>query len=211
MQGFDLGPCGNPYISYPSLFLLLVLVALMGSAGYSKINRSKRGDQANVRPDNRISVPNGRNEESRVKLQAWMQERHDEPLRRTITTRVATDISGQLTQLSRRMSELRAQMLSTQEEWSSIVATCQNVLRLPYAAHVRDRVGEWEHYESGSPATSTDTSLDRASSNTQRTGSEEAELYTMNPWNTDEVLTPLPVYASKDPLAAHCILPAYSS
>lgn len=210
-QGIDFGPCGNPYLNYTSLFLICFLVASIGFAGYSRLNRSKRGDAANVRAGNRIIVSDGRNEEPRVKLQAWMQKRHGERPRRNITTRVATDISDQQTRLSRRMSELRAQMLSTQEEWSSTVADCQNVLRSPYAAHVRDRIGEWEQHESRPPATSTDTSLGQASSNIQRTDSDDDELHHMNPWHTDQVHTPLPAYASEDPLAAHSILPAYGS
>lgn len=210
-HGIDFGPCGNPYINYTSLFLIFFLVASICSAAYSKTNRSKREGPANVRAGDRTIAADGRTEEVRIRLQAWMQKRHDEHPRRKITTRVATDISDQQVQLSRRMSELRARMLSTQEEFRSFVAARQTELRSPHAAHIRDRVGEWEQYQSRSPAASIDTVFDRARSDTQRTDSDVPEVYPVNLWHRDLVLTPLPAYASEDPLAAHSVLPAYNS
>lgn len=219
LKGLDLGPCGNPFINYSSISLILLFVVAFCIAGYKKTARSRSKDSADVLVANiPTAVQEQQNEREAREMQAHavQQTLEDERRRGNNAVREARDRSDQQIQ-PQRLEQLRAQLVSKQIQWDIEAVAGQNEVRSPDTAHVRDRVEEWEQYLIRPDQDITDARLERASSIGELRPSFGERIRSIEPQNrldisrqADQVLEPLPAYAPMDPLATQTIAPAYN-
>ncbi|KAI4132980.1 MAG: hypothetical protein LQ338_000448 [Usnochroma carphineum] len=215
LQGIDMGPCGSSAINYTSISLILFVVASLCLAVHLKTSRSRHRGPAGVRV---VEVPRAlqdQDEERRKRKQqapVLQQQLDDERPRRNVTTRVATDLSDQQTKFSRRLTELQANLgsiLQEQQRRDNEAATERSMLRTPEAAHVRDRVRDWELYQTRADRDIM-ARLERTGSIAQPSRLDEEERHNGDSQRADEVPEPLPEYAAADPLACQWEAPPYT-